>query len=108
MTNNSKFLKNAYLNAEKQIGDYYEKHKYDDTKVLSDEECFMMGANYVLQLFNSHFVSSERNEDLKQRVEETTEKYQMRLRCEIVEYMCSNRGYASCLRDEDYRVQAER
>jgi hypothetical protein len=100
MTTNQKFLKNAYLNAENQIGDFYEKHQYDERKVLSDHDCFMIGANYVLQLFNSHVVSSERNEDLKQREGETAEKYQARLRDDIIEAMCSNRGYASCLRDE--------
>lgn len=100
MTTNQKFLKNAYLNAEKQIGDYYEKHEYDEHKILSDHDCFMMGANYVLQLFNQWSVSSERNEELNQKPCETAEEYQRRLRIEIVEHMVSNRGYASCLKEE--------
>lgn len=99
MTTNQKFLKLAYLNSEKQIDDYYQQNKYDETKVLSDTDCFMMGANFVLQLFNKHMTSSERNELLKQKSGESDRHYQSRLRNDLIEAMCSNRGYASCLED---------
>lgn len=101
MTNNKIFLKKAYLNADKEIFKHYgEEDEYKDAKVLTENELFMMGANYVLQLFNNWSVSGERNEALKQRENETSEQYQYRLRDEIVEHMVSNRGYAHCLRDE--------
>lgn len=97
MTNNTRFLIKANLEADKQILEQLEK---DGNWTPSQNELFLMGANYVLQLFNNYFFSQERNSALEQQSNETSEQYEYRLRDELVEHMVSNRGYASCLSDE--------
>lgn len=57
---------------------------------------YNMGFDDCIKQFNQKLTGSYYNDNLQQKEGETIEQYTSRLRNDIVELLCSNRGYASC------------
>jgi hypothetical protein len=68
----------------------------NDPLIIKHGQGFRAGIKFAVNAFKKATCPADYAESMKQIPGESDKDYQSRLRNEIVELMCSNRGYASC------------